>query len=245
MGVYVYSKQQIEQIIARNKRFRLRFCFLAAATLIAILFAVFYRPAWVHSILEWLIPIAIAIIAMPFFNNIRRWKSAPQRWEQTLAGRKVDVSSDGVCLWSSSGTVRRFERNDIRCAEEPTWGGGLYLRSPNRYRWMLIPKSICQYESIKRELAGMGIQLVATSIPPNWEEFVFVLLFIGTMLCDVTVQSTRVLFANLIVSVLLSIVGFLVIGANPDNPQIRNARIGVFIPVVFAMLAIWFATSGW
>lgn len=245
MGVFVYSRQQIEKIVARNKRVRLRFCLFAAAILVAVSLSAFYRPAWIPGLREWFLPAAIAVAATPLFSNIRRWRSAPQRWEQTLTGRRIEVSSAGVSLWSSPGSVRRFERSEILRAEEPAWGGGLYLRSPNRYRWLLIPKSIAGYELIKRELASLGITSVARSIPPNWEEFVGVLLFVGTMLCSATVHNIRVLFANLLVAVLVSVGGLLVIGKNPENPQIRKARIGVFLPVVFAALGLWLATGGW
>jgi hypothetical protein len=245
MGMYVYSQQQIEQIMVRNKILRLRFCLVAAALLVAALFLVSYRPAWIPGVHEWLLPVAIAVAATPLFNNVRHWRSAPQRWKQTLTGRRIEVSSAGVSLWSSSGPVSRFERDEILRAEEPAWGGGLYLRSRHRYRWLLIPKSIDNYESIKRELNGMGIPRMAKSIPPNWEEFIGVLLFVGTMLCAATVHNTRVLFANLLVSVLISVGGFLVIGKNSENAQIRKARLGVFLPVVFAALGLWLGISGW
>lgn len=81
-----------------------------------------------------------------------------------------------------------------------------------------------------------GAAAVKRFIPTNWEEFVFVLLFIGTILCATMIHNTRILLANLVIAVVVSVSGFLIVSANPDNHQIRRAKIGVFIPVVFAAL---------
>jgi hypothetical protein len=100
----------------------------------------------------------------------------------------------------------------------------------------LIPRKLDGYDAIKRELAVAGAAVVKRIIPTNGEEFVFVLLFVGTILCATIAHDTRILLANLVIAVVVSVSGFLIVNANPENNQIRRARIGVFIPVVFAAL---------
>ena len=92
------------------------------------------------------------------------------------------------------------------------------------------------YDAIKRELLMAGAGVVRKFIPTNTEEFVFVLMFIGTILCATIVHDTRILLANLLIAVVVSVSGFLIVNANPDNHQIGRARVGVFMPVVFAAL---------
>jgi protein-S-isoprenylcysteine O-methyltransferase Ste14 len=111
----------------------------------------------------------------------------------------------------------------------------------------VIPRKIDGYEAIKRELGAMGVSAVKTTIPPNWEEFVGMLLFFGTGICALTVHNIPLLIVNLLLSALLSFGWFFVINANPDVlklPRMRWARFGAFLPVVFAAAGLWFALHG-
>jgi hypothetical protein len=90
----------------------------------------------------------------------------------------------------------------------------------------------------------MGVELIKTYIPPNLEEFVGVLLFMATILCTLYVQSVRLLTLNLFVALLVSLGGLFVISSNPDVktlPQLRFAKFGVFLPVIFAAVGLLFA----
>jgi len=69
--------------------------------------------------------------------------------------------------------------NEVVRVEEPYLDTGLYLRTSNRYRWILIPRKLDGYEAIKRDLAVAGAGMMKKVIPSNWEEFLFVLLFMA------------------------------------------------------------------
>ena len=172
----------------------------------------------------------------PLVKTIRGWRKWPDLMRNSLRETRVEIASGAVGVTGPFGYKRQLSISEIVRAEEPYLGTGLYLRTSNRYRWILIPRKLDGYDAIKRELAVAGAPLVKRFIPTNGEEFVFVLLFIGTMLCATMVHDTRILLANLVIAVVVSVSGFLIVNANPDNHQIRRARIGVFIPVVFAAL---------
>ena len=154
----------------------------------------------------------------------------------SLREARVEVAPGAVGVSGPFGYKRQLSISEIARAEEPYLSTGLYLRTSNRYRWILIPRKLDGYDAIKRELAVAGAVVVKRLIPTNGEEFVFVLLFVGTILCATMVHDTRILLANLVIAVVVSVSGFLIVNANPENHQIRRARIGVFIPVVCAAL---------
>ena len=51
---------------------------------------------------------------------------------------------------------------------------------------------------------------------------------------------------NLILALLLSLGGLFIVNANPpvERTRMRSAKLGMFIPVVFAAVALWFALIG-
>jgi hypothetical protein len=250
VAVYFYSEQEIERSIRSMKRFRSRFCLIAAAVLAGGIMAALYRTEWLfgkfpHS-RSWPLTVLLVGFGLPLFNFFRDWKRAPGRIEKSMKGFKVELSSEEASVtYSVSAPVRRLEREEITRAEEPSWGRGLYLRTANRYRSITIPRKIDGYQAAKDELSRMGIPIVTNLILPNWEEFVGVLLFGGTMICAFTVHGFRFLIANLVVALLLSVGMFFVISSNPDNfPYMRWRRLGAFIPPVFAALGLWLAVQG-
>ena len=107
-----------------------------------------------------------------------------------------------------------------------------------------LPRKLDGYDVIKHELAVAGSAVVKRFIPTNGEELFFGLLFVGTMLCASIAHDTRMLFANLVLAVVVAVPEFLIVNANPDNHQIRRARIGVFLSVVFAALGFLLAKYG-
>ena len=123
-------------------------------------------------------------------------------------------------------------------------GSGLYLRRSNRYRWILIPRKLDGYESIKRELQMAGAPIMTTSIPANIEEFLFGLMFVGTIICAFAVHNLRVLRVNLIISLWLGFCGLYFIHRSPDamaHLRMRWVRLGAFLPAAFAALGLWLA----
>ena len=113
--------------------------------------------------------------------------------------------------------IYTYSEEAILRVEEPSWGGGLYPRSPSRHRWLLIPRSLDGYGQIQDELRALGIPFTEKVIPANWGEFDFVLLFCGTLICDLVTQNRQIPTANLIVTILVGIGGFLIVGANPNS----------------------------
>jgi ABC-type Fe3+ transport system permease subunit len=113
----------------------------------------------------------------------------------------------------------------------------LYLRSQNRHRWLLISLGLDGYAEIKRELNHAGFPFARPVLPPNWEEFVLVLLFIGTMICAVSLHSLKLQLLNLAISILVGSCGAFVINSNPDNfPRMQWSRFFMFLPV---LVAVW------
>lgn len=152
------------------------------------------------------------------------------------------ISNDAVVL-EFQETMRQFATRDILRADEPTWGTGIYLRTANRYRWLLIRKTLDGYAEAKNEIEALGIPVVRTAIPPNWEEFCGVLAFCASLFCDILSSSRPLLSANLVIAVLLGIGGWYVVNANPDNQKTRTkARIGVWIPAICAAVALYLAS---
>jgi len=246
MAVYLYSEPQIESIIRATKRFRLRNCAVAAAILVAACLVALLRPTWIFGAREqariWVLAALFIFVAGPLTETLWRWKSRSLKLEQTLRERRVEVSAEGVKI-SGAPSIRQLARSEIQRADEVPWG--LYLRSSNRYRWILIPAKIGGFEEVKREIAAMGIPIAQSAIPPNWEELAGALVFIGTMLCAIFAHSTGVLAVNLIVSVLVAVVGFLIVSADPENlPKMRWARFGIFLPVAMTASMLWAAMHG-
>jgi hypothetical protein len=241
MGVYTYREREIEGIVVRMKRMRLAYCLGAAVILVAARVVAMVRPEWIFGAGEraraWVLLTLFVFFAGPLGENLWRWKRRPAKLEEALRAVRVEVCAEEVRLLES-GSVRQLARREIRRAEEVSWG--LYLRTANRYRWILIPRKIEEFAAVKAEIEGMGIAVVQGEIPPNWEEFVGALVFTGTMICAIFAQSAWVLAANLLVSLIVAVGGFVIVSANPENaPKMRWARLGIFLPVAMTASMLW------
>jgi hypothetical protein len=248
MAVHTYSEAYIERTIARARRIRLWFSITAAAVSLVALLVSFYpnSPAFDKEMPAWLFAVITTIFVVPLLQILWRWKTWPDKARSALRAQTIDISPSGVTATYSSAQ-RQLNRSEILRAEEPSLGAGLYLRAANRYRWLLVPRRLEDYDAIKGELNTMGIPIVSTISPPNWEEFVFVLLFMSTLACVMFVRDVRVLTANLVVALLVAFAGLYVINANPDNranPKMRTARFGAFLPAAFATIGLLFAIYG-
>jgi hypothetical protein len=248
VAIYSYSEPQIEKLVSDFKRSRLRFCG-AAAFLVASGFflALFYPqfPAFPKSLREWLSPLLLAIFAAPLLGNVWNWRSWPEKLRASLKKTSFELSPFTIRVSDSFRRTKQLGKSEILRAEELSWKQGLYLRTANRYRWFLVAASLDGYQALKRELSELGIVVVRTSFPPNWEEFLGVLLFIGTAVCAFSAHSVRVLTLNLFAALLISLGGFFIINSNPDTlPRMRWARFAAFLPFVFAAWGLWFAVCG-
>jgi hypothetical protein len=194
---------------------------------------------------EWLSPLLLAIFAAPLLGNVWNWRSWPEKLRVSLKRTSFELSPFTIRVSDSFRRTKQLGKSEILRAEELSWKQGLYLRTANRYRWFLVAASLDGYQALKRELSELGIVVVRTSFPPNWEEFLGVLLFIGTAVCAFSAHSVRVLTLNLFVALLISLGGFFIINSNPDTlPRMRWTRFAAFLPFVFAAWGLWFAVCG-
>src|SRR5712691_10682715 len=187
MAVYAYSDEQIEKMIAGARRLRVRFCLTASVILVAVVLLWFFYPDIPAFQKPWFFPLLMALLVVPLLQNLWRWKTWSDKARSSLRSQSVDISPGAVIVTYPSGHKRQLGQREILRAEEPSVGGGLYLRTASRYRWVLIQRKLDGYEAIKHELNQMGIAVVKTSIPPNWEEFLGVLLFCATIICALAV----------------------------------------------------------
>jgi hypothetical protein len=240
MAAHLYSDQQIERMVRSERQFRVWFCVTSSVILVASVLLAVYRPdlpAFHHPV-----PVMTVVLVAPLFRIVRHWRTWPEKLKNSLSETSVDISGSTVSVSGPSGYKRQLRLREVSLAEEPSLGTGLYLRTSNRYRWILIPRKLDGYDAIKHEIRESSIVIVKTIIPPNWEEFLGVLLFCGTMGCAVYAHDVRVLTANLFISLLVSFGGYYVINSNPDNlPKKRWSRYAAFLPLAFAAGGLWFA----
>jgi len=246
MAVYIYREEEIEGIIRAQQRLRLRFCVAVFILLLAACVVALTRPEWIFGAHErarlWVIGALFVFFAGPLGENLVRWRSRPAQVRESLARTSIEVSESGIRM-EEPGQIRQLARNEIVRAEETPWG--LYLRTCNRYHWMLISKRIGEFDTLKREIGELEIPLVQAASAPNWEELAGVLIFTATMVCAIFAQSVAMLAANLGVAILIAIAGFKIVSANPDNlPKMRWARLGIFLPVLMTAAMLWSRIRG-
>lgn len=248
MAVYFHSEQQIERMISESRRTRVWYCVIAFLVLAVAFVLAFYRPTlpiFREPMRAWVVAILTSLFLFPLIKTIWRWNNRLDRARNSLRDVKVEITPSTAGVSYPLGYTRQVSTREIVRAEEPSLGGGLYLRTSNRYRWIMVPRKIDGYDAIKRDIAGMGVPPVHKFVPTNWEEFLGVLLFVGTMICSFTAHSPKLLAANLLVSILVGFGGIWVINSNPDNlPRMRWTRFGAFLPVAFAALGLWFGLHG-
>jgi len=167
-------------------------------------------------------------------------KKISEKLRKSLSEFSVAVSEGEVRVYYSGGITRQLNREQIVRFEEPRIGGGLYLRSTNRYRYLLIPRSLDDYEQAKSELIRMGIPLAKKVIPTNAEEFIFVLTFCGTLIFAMFSRSIAWLEADLALSLFMAICGIYMIRANSDDrKRIWKPALGSLIPAILISFMIW------
>jgi hypothetical protein len=243
MGVYFYGERRIETLVESSERLRARFCAGAAVILGAAAVTAWLRPEWIfgagNHARGWVIAALFVFIAGPLGENLWRWQGRTASLRESLRQFRIEASAEGVRISAAEGS-RELRREEILRAEEVGWG--LYLRSAERYRWILIPARMDGFAGLRQEIAELGIPLETAAMAPNWEEFAGALLFVGTIICAIFARSRMVLEVDLAVSVVIAVAGFAVMSANPENlPKMRWARLGVFLPVLMTGSMLWSA----
>jgi hypothetical protein len=239
MTVYYYSEEQIERTVGKVKRLRIRLTVAAVLVFILVLPLAYFRPDWVIFNLPYRLWLVALVLLVNIIQQLWRW---PRMLRTSLRNMEVEVTPNAITTTDPIGFTRQISAQEVICAQEPSFGTGLYLRTTKRYQVVLVPRKFANYAQIHQQLNQMGISVVKTLFPPNCEGYVWVLLFIGTMLCAITAQSIPVLTANLILSALVAGSGLFLIHVTPGYPQIWKARITAFIPVVAAAVKLLFVT---
>jgi hypothetical protein len=246
MHFYSYSESRIEELVSKRRRIQRVVFFAGLGLLLTSFLLMFYglqgspRPngLW-HTGFILLFVLGAQLIQKSWSSHKK-----DEKLRNHLAGVSATFTDEEVQIRYSKVSTRSLEWKDILRVEEPAIGGGLYLRSANRYRWLLIPKSLDDYDEIKGELARMEIPTAQKRIPTNAEEFLFVFLFCGTLISTAFVSNLSALGVIFVVAGLLVPTGIYVINANPDNRVGRwKTIVGVFIPVSLIALKIWFVMA--
>jgi hypothetical protein len=151
----------------------------------------------------------------------------------------VEVASDGIRMnWMT--WTKFIPRSEVTRVEEPPKGRGMYVRTRRRFSWFLIPRRTDHYEEIKDELAAMGIPIVQTSAPPNGG-ILFVLLYCGSLLCNILTQDRRILAINFAFALILGGAGAILTKYWTEDRRLRlKSTIGSFLPVALSAVSLVF-----
>jgi len=249
MGIYGYSESQIESMVAKSRRYRVRYYILASVAIAATVVLLFLSPRWFELGRTWWIAFITTLFVHPLIQHLRFRKRLLPELQASRRQMKFDVSAERVSYAAFmprpftggaviAGTeVRQIERSAMVRAEELSsgWRKGIFLRTSNRYQWLRIPRKIDGYEQLKGELISMGIPVVPVSIGPNWEEFVFIFLFVATLICPILTMDMRVRMISLVLSLLLVVPGILVsrLSYTCTRKSRKLAYFGIFIPAAY------------
>jgi len=242
MRFYCYSASRIEELVGKTRRSRRIVLFVGLGLLLTALLLMFYRFQISASLeRKWNAGFIFSfVLASQAIQGGWNPRKKAEKLRTNLSLLNVTLTEEEIQIRYSKELTRNLAREDILRVEEPSVGCGLYLRSPNRYRWMVIPSSLDDYEEIKSELARMGIPTGNKRIATNYEEFIFVLLFCGTLICAGLVNNLYVLGVCLIVATLLVPCGMYVISASSENSARRwKSILGTLIPVFAVAIKIW------
>lgn len=119
MVLYVHRERQIESIINATKRFRLRYCAVAVAILVAACLVALLCREWIFGTHQhariWVLVALFVFFGEPLGENLWRGKSRPERLEQSLRRTKVELSAEGgVQVWHRFTEATGAERDSAR-----------------------------------------------------------------------------------------------------------------------------------
>jgi hypothetical protein len=246
MAAYTISEGQVERLISDAKRGRLRVAIVASVALVAVSAFFYRRPDLLRASHSWVFGVIGVICVQPVVSIGWNWSRWPRRQQEAYSKVQVEISSHTIRIVDAMGRDIRLNASEITRAEDRSWTNGLWLRTRNRYRQYLLPRMLDGFAAMKQELVQMGIPVVELRFPPNWEEFVGVAAYCGTMLCVLFTRNSKILAANVLLAALVSACAFYVIRANPDTP-LRGPRLvlAAGLPTICAAGALWFSVHPW
>lgn len=190
--------------------------------------AEFYRVLWIGAF------VVLVNLWSPF-----RKRNVYEEIAATYRINSIEIDSDGLRMnWT---TWSKFiPGNDVTQVEEPPNGRGMYIRTRRRFSWYLIPRKTDRYEEVKGELAAMGIPIVQTPAPWNWG-ILFVVLFCGSLLCNILAQDRRILAVNFAFALILGGAGAILTKLwTGDRRLRRRSMLGYFLPAAAAAVSLIF-----
>ena len=241
MAIYRFSEDYIAGNMRKFRSARLWVGGLSGFLLTFDLYLMFDRTSWLaeHIRLPYSVSNTLLILlSVLFFQIFDPWRSTTKDRAKFFREYSVEITPESVqILCGKWSTVTR--RDEIIRIEEPNVGVGLYLRTANRYRSLIIPRNLDGYREIKAEFDLCEVPYLKTVLTPNWELFLLILLICGSLICDWATRNQILLWVNLFVALLAGVGGFLIINANPDNrTRMRWSRFGALFPFVVAILAL-------
>jgi membrane protein implicated in regulation of membrane protease activity len=240
MTVYAYSEVKIEKLINRSKRIGFRYALTSFVVLIVATAVLYFFRELLRVSLLWTLPFLAVFFLFPLVRIAWNWRRWPQKQRDALKKVAVELSGDVVRVADAGGRDVRLDKSEIVRAEDASWSTGLCLRTANRYQWYLIPRTLDDFDAIKRDLTGINIPVIETRIPPNWEEFIGACLYCGTLLCTLIARKPDILALNLLVASLVSGGAVYVVRANPQSAgQRTKLTLGALLPTIAAAGAFW------
>jgi len=115
MAVYVYSEQQIERMVGKSRRLRIRICVAAIVILVMAVLLALYRPTlpiFHEPFRAW----GIALLTSLFLflvKTIWRWSEWPDVMRNSLRETRVEVASGSVGVSGPLGYKRQIGISDI------------------------------------------------------------------------------------------------------------------------------------
>jgi hypothetical protein len=239
MAIYTMSQTAIADQARLLKRVRWWMIGVSAVGIAISLLLITSPRGWLASQISHNVQIFV------FSGSVVLLVQMISRWRKGLKSKiqnpiSIEITSNEI--WMRSGMYCRcFRRNEIVRAEESSFGRGLFLRTSNRYRWILIPRGIDGYQEIKDNLTSNGGLIVRTKFLPNWEEFLFALLFCGTLICDLITRNRSILLVNLAVALVVGTFGIILANSFRDDRKMAiRAAFGSVFPAVMTLVAILF-----
>lgn len=242
MSTYRYSETTIQTAVARFRRQRSWFVVVGCLVL-ALAGAATYRlwsepPRLSHRHLEATMATIVAISAEQMVRMFWRWRTAPVKVEDSYRAIQITVTPESI-----SSTLSKFScdlnRSEIVRAEADSQRNRFVLFTANRYRRLIIPPGLDDFEKLRTEIETMGVPIV-TGSSKNWVDFVLAFLFVGVVLCSVLSTNPLVLRTNVVVALLVSLRFFYIISANSDLARFMGwKRWAAFLPLLFATARLW------
>ena len=176
-------------------------------------------------------------------QTFRGPKSAFGRAEAATHELAVEVTAEEIRL-NAGDFSHSVKRAEIVRAEESR--RGLYLRTSHPFHNVFISRGIAGFQEIKDDVLADGRVKLLARRSPHWKGIFFVVLFCGTLVCDLLTSNRAILAVNLVVAASVALAGLMESARFRENRSMRiRVALGSLFPVAMTLLAIWFPFGVW